>query len=110
MSPQRAKSTVETGSPRAGYGNVALFVTLRNHCGLRGLRGGGRSPAKLVCERLISDNREFIANEAKKQELLIALMMLKLTISLQFQWDRTRIGRFPVPSENRRVLVRYQAQ
>ena len=36
---QRAKPTAETGSPRAGYGNVALFLTLGNHVGLRGLPG-----------------------------------------------------------------------
>src|SRR6202035_1917940 len=34
---QRAKPTAETGSPRAGYGNVALFLALGNHVGLRGL-------------------------------------------------------------------------
>jgi hypothetical protein len=45
---QRAKPTAETGSPRAGYGNVALFLTLGNHLGLRGLPGGGRSRAKPV--------------------------------------------------------------
>ena len=39
-SAQRAKPTVETGSPHAGYGNVALFLTLGNHVGLRGLPGG----------------------------------------------------------------------
>jgi len=37
---QRAKPTVETGSPHTGYGNVALFLTLGNHVGLCGLRGG----------------------------------------------------------------------
>ena len=46
---QRAKPTAETGSPRAGYGNVALFLTLGNHVGLRGLPGGARSLAKPVC-------------------------------------------------------------
>jgi hypothetical protein len=49
---------------------------------LRGLPGGGRSPAKRVCEGLISDNREFIAKRGKKQGLCIAIAMLKLTIGL----------------------------
>src|SRR4029077_8801945 len=40
---QRAKPTAETGAPRAGYGNVALFLTLGSHVGLRGL------PRKPVC-------------------------------------------------------------
>ena len=40
--------------------------------------------------------------------LLIAIGILGLQIGLRFQWDITRIGRFPVPSENRRVLARYQ--
>src|ERR1700719_4705929 len=47
-SPERAKPTAETGSPRTGYGNVGLFLTLGSHVGLRGLPGGGRSPVKPV--------------------------------------------------------------
>jgi hypothetical protein len=43
-----AKSTIETGSPHAGYGDVVLFCGLGNHVDLRGLRGGGRSLAKPV--------------------------------------------------------------
>jgi hypothetical protein len=39
-SAQCAKPTAETSSPRAGYGDVALFLTLGNHVGLRGLPGG----------------------------------------------------------------------
>jgi len=35
-----AKSTIETGSPHAGYGDVVLFCGLGNHVDLRGLRGG----------------------------------------------------------------------
>jgi len=37
-SPERANPTAETGSPRTGYGNVALFPTHGNHVGLRGSR------------------------------------------------------------------------
>src|SRR5271163_764481 len=39
-SPERAKPTAETGSPRTGYGNVGLFLTLGSHVGLCGLSGG----------------------------------------------------------------------
>src|SRR5271168_3398836 len=39
-SPERAKPTAETISPRTGYGNVGLFLTLGTHVGLRGLPGG----------------------------------------------------------------------
>ena len=49
-------------------------------------------------------NREFMPNEGKKQVLLIAIGILGLQIDLRFQWDITRIGRFPVPSENRRTI------
>ena len=42
------------GSPHAGYGNAALFLTLGTHVGLRGLPGGGRSPTKPVCEERLS--------------------------------------------------------
>jgi hypothetical protein len=35
-----AKPPVETDSLRTGYGNVALFLTLGNHLGLRRLPGG----------------------------------------------------------------------
>jgi hypothetical protein len=48
-SPERANPTAETGSPRTGYGNVALFPTHGNHVDLRGLGGGARSLAKPVC-------------------------------------------------------------
>ena len=47
-SPERANPTAETGSPRTGHGNVALFPTRGNHVDLRGLGGGGRSRAKPV--------------------------------------------------------------
>jgi hypothetical protein len=39
-SPERAKPTAEIGSPRTGYGNVGLFLTLGSHVGLCGLPGG----------------------------------------------------------------------
>ena len=38
----------EPSSLRTGYGNVGLFATLGNRVDLRGLPGGGRSPAKPV--------------------------------------------------------------
>jgi hypothetical protein len=47
-SPGRVNPTAETVSPRTAYGNVALFPTRGNHLDLRGLPGGGRSPAKPV--------------------------------------------------------------
>ena len=43
-SPERANPTAETGSPRTGYGNVALFPTRGNHVDLRGL--GGRRTSR----------------------------------------------------------------
>jgi hypothetical protein len=49
-----AKPPVETDSLRTGYGNVALFLTLGNHVGLRRLPGGGRSRAKPVSTGLNS--------------------------------------------------------
>ena len=49
---QPAKPTAETGSPREGYGNVALFLTLGNHVGLRGLGGGLLANA---LKRLVSE-------------------------------------------------------
>ena len=36
----RGKQTAETDTRRAGYGNLALFLTVGNHVGLRGLPGG----------------------------------------------------------------------
>ena len=39
-SPERAKPTAETISPRTGYGNGGLFLTLGTHVGLRRLPGG----------------------------------------------------------------------
>jgi hypothetical protein len=41
-SPERANPIAETGSPRIGYGNVELFLTLGNHVDLRGLPGGAK--------------------------------------------------------------------
>ena len=35
-SPEPAKPTAETGSPRTAYGNVGLFLTLGSHVGLCG--------------------------------------------------------------------------
>ena len=64
-SPERAKPTAETGSPRTGYGNVGLFLTLGSHVGLRGLPGGGRSPDKPVCRE-----PDFPAIREKNRELL----------------------------------------
>ena len=57
----------------------------------------------------ISGNREFVAKRSEKQGLSIAIGILRLQISLRFQCDSTRIGRFPVTSENRRGLTHYQA-
>jgi hypothetical protein len=47
-------------APTAGAsrGNVVLFCGLRNHAGLRGLLGGGRSPAKPVSGGRFPANRE----------------------------------------------------
>jgi MFS family permease len=49
MFDRRIVGLVALGSPRTGYGNVGLFLTQGSHLGLRGLPGGGRSPAKPVC-------------------------------------------------------------
>jgi hypothetical protein len=62
-SPERAKRTAETGSLRAGYGNVGLIPTLGSLADSRRLLGGGRSPTKLVSDR------EFPANREKNREI-----------------------------------------
>jgi hypothetical protein len=46
-SPERANPTAETGSPRTGYGNVALFPTHGNHVDLRGRTDGHRGRGEI---------------------------------------------------------------
>ena len=58
-SPERANPTAETGSPRTGYGNVALFPTHGNHVDLRGfqpLTSAVQAPARLTGSSLRSSS------------------------------------------------------
>jgi hypothetical protein len=57
-------------------GGAEAFRTGGHHGRFHRLPGGGRSPAKPVSDGLFLSNREFIANEGKKQVLLIALRYL----------------------------------
>ena len=48
MGAKAERWTWQTGPGAASSGNVVVFYALENHVSLRGLLGGGRSPAKPV--------------------------------------------------------------
>ena len=61
-----------TGSPRTGYGNVGLFLTLGSHVGLRGLLGGAEVRQTTQFSGLLQSQMETLSRENGQHHRLAA--------------------------------------
>ena len=123
QSPARAKSTAETDSARAAYGNVVLFQTLGNHVDLRRLPGGaGDSNQRPLnwqrCCRprpLVFGNLTLNANLAGRRpraSVILCCILLWLILVARQPEDSPQLGsqcrateRFPArPTEQPRIF------